>query len=302
MSKLDLTNLSTGDIIRGEVGVIEASIRAAANGNYLSMTVTDGTTQQTAKIWQYNRGIIPQIGTIITVVGTVTEYKGNKDLNCKNWIPAEGDINEYRKSSVQEVEVLWDTLVHLTSYINDVSLRENICILLDKNIDTLKTHPAAKGVHHDYVGGLIHHIIEVTTIAMDIANRLKEVNTLLEINIDHVIAGALLHDIGKLRSYGWEGISPVMTNTGKFNDHIVEGIQLLTEEQFCPTWLIHIVASHHGKLEYGSPILPATLEAYIVSEADMISSKAAIFIEEMKSGSGWTDKKNFFLGRNIYRS
>lgn len=296
--KLDLESITDGKLFNGEVGVLESAIKTASNGAYLAMKVTDGTTTRQAKMWQYTQEFKPEVGAVIQIRGTGNLYNGNVDLNIKRWHPGTGDINEYRKQSVLKPSVLLEEYKLLLGRIKDVELyRACMCLLESYDTQFLYEAPAAVSVHHDCVGGWLQHSVEVCTLALNMALIYSD----SRINLDYVIAGSLLHDVGKLRTYEWKGIAVDMTHAGRFNDHIVEGIRMLSEHGFTQDLLYHIVASHHGKLEYGSPVLPGCIEAYIVSEADMISSRVAIFEEEHKQGTGWSDQKNFYLGRRIWR-
>lgn len=299
MSKVDLSTVLDGTIVNGEVGVIESAIKTASNGNpYLMMKVTDGAISKGVKIWSYMRDDKPETGDVISIRGVGNAFNGQVEIHAKIWKPGTTHINEFRKKSKLLPSVLLQEYRLLLGRIDDVDLYNTcMCMLETFDDEFLMAAPAAKGVHHDCVGGWLQHSVEVCATAINLAMVYPDPR----MNMDYVIAGALLHDIGKLRTYEWKGIAVDMTNAGKFNDHIVEGIRMLSEHGFTQDILFHIIASHHGKLEYGSPVLPGCLEAYIVSEADMISSRVSLFEEEQKLGTGWGDQKNFYLGRSIWR-
>jgi len=137
------------------------------------------------------------------------------------------------------------------------------------------TQPAAKFHHHAYKNGLLEHTLQVVEISTSIVNRLvKQVDT------SYVVAGAILHDIGKIECYQQEGYEIELTEIFHEQEHIVKGVAIVATEaqkagfpevELDP--LLHIIASHHNLREWGSPISPLSQEAWVVAIADMASAK-----------------------------
>ncbi|MDR1620746.1 MAG: HD domain-containing protein [Synergistaceae bacterium] len=156
---------------------------------------------------------------------------------------------------------------------------------------TYTAWPAAVSLHHAYVGGLLEHSLAVTRSAVGIAQNYRSGG--FNVDMDVVIAGALLHDIGKLESYRLSP-APEMTLGGNVADHIVLGyhrFMTLAEEygrknganglsERSVLAVGHILVSHHGSREFGSPVLPATPEALIVSAADDLDFKLFCWKEQ----------------------
>ena len=143
--------------------------------------------------------------------------------------------------------------------------------------EAFKTGPAAVSLHHAYVGGLIEHSLSVAKGALALAAQYEAAGT--PVDVDVTLAGALLHDIGKLDSYALTPV-PQMTTQGNVVEHILLGyhrLMSLAEAEGLPQDIVlalgHIIVSHHGRREYGSPVLPATSEAMIVSCADDLDFK-----------------------------
>ncbi|MCL2147318.1 MAG: HD domain-containing protein [Synergistaceae bacterium] len=146
--------------------------------------------------------------------------------------------------------------------------------------DKFKEWPAAVTHHHAYVGGLLEHSVATSQVACYIAKTYQSLG--VKINIDLVTAGALLHDIGKLEAYTLNP-APNMVTEGNIIDHVALGYRMLsnlTEEyglekidKNLPLALAHILLSHHGSKEFGSPVLPATPEALVVAAADDLDFK-----------------------------
>lgn len=159
---------------------------------------------------------------------------------------------------------------------------QNICDLVKTvftdELDKIATYPAARSMHHAVLRGLYQHTIEVTETALAMAS-LPATWGYRALDLDIVIAGALLHDIGKIRSMQvTPGGEYENSLEGALLEHITIGIQMIVEAASnipvsgaALTRILHIIASHHGKQEYGSPVTPATPEALCVHLADMYS-------------------------------
>lgn len=160
-------------------------------------------------------------------------------------------------------------------------LKSLVISALNKYEDKLFTHPAAVYNHDAVVGGWMYHTLKVTYNAM------SAVNLYPEANIDLVRAGALLHDIGK-----FEELKPVsesgFTLRGSLEGHIVIGLDILSEfkhivDKNIYYQLRHIIASHHGELEWGSPVVPKTVEVIIVHQADLVDCRVTIAKESLNN-------------------
>ncbi len=152
--------------------------------------------------------------------------------------------------------------------------------------------PAATSIHHNWLGGLAQHSIEVAEQCQFLAKSYK-------LSLSLVTVGALLHDIGKLKEYSFTGAAFTLTDEGRLNGHMQLGLEMLLPylEELPPierAQIKHIILSHHGKKEWGSPVVPQTPEAYAVFLADYTSSKltrVATVLEGVTSG--WTDYDRF---------
>lgn len=162
--------------------------------------------------------------------------------------------------------------------------------------DKFRVWPAAVSLHHAYTGGLLEHSVSVATGARDIAKHYTNFD--IAIDMDIVIAGSLLHDIGKTEAYSIAPV-PQMTIPGNVIEHIALGYSMFMRyaelEQLdtnIALALAHIIISHHGRREYGSPALPATPEAMIVSAADDLDFRLSYWkyqIDALNNQSDMTD-------------
>ena len=170
-----------------------------------------------------------------------------------------------------------------------------------------KTWPAAVSVHHAYVGGLLEHSLSVARAALALVRSYAASG--VPADADIVAAGALLHDLGKLESYRLSP-TPQVTLPGNVVDHIVLGyhrfMSLAEEEGFDRERALaigHILVSHHGSREFGSPVLPATSEAMIVSAADELDFKLYCWREQVAQMDAGRDVTDFVpvLQRRLWR-
>ena len=173
--------------------------------------------------------------------------------------------------------------------------------------DRFKVWPAAVSLHHAYVGGLLEHSLSVAAGARDLARRYAAAGTLLDVDV--AVAGGLLHDLGKLDTYALTTV-PQMTTPGNVLEHITLGyhrFMALAEQEDLDHDLAlalgHIIVSHHGRKDYGSPVLPATPEAMIVAAADDLDFKVFYWRSQMENLDALHDITEYIpqLERRLWR-
>ena len=198
-----------------------------------------------------------------------------------------------------DVEGYKNKLANYIKAVHTPTLRKLLETVFSGNTyDAFVHNPAGMKLHHAYIGGLLQHSVEVADLAVAMADRIEGVDK------DLVIAGALLHDIGKIKEISAE-IGFPYTNSGRFMGHIAMTSMMVQEAAFklnIPAQrleqLQHILLSHHGENEKGSPVACATREAFIVHYADEINAVMNQF--EQREGKGaW--EFNRMLGRNILK-
>lgn len=293
MSKLLLDNLTVGQTVRGDLAVREATIKTASNGNYLYLVLTDGERDIEGKMWQYTGNTVPEVGSVVRVLATVGEWRGQQDLNIKRISKeAETPIKEFCKCSELDVEELYKTALCAIDEIRDEEIREVTSMIYTQHKELIIQTPAAKKNHHNYQGGLLEHSIEVMNYATALGHRY---------NKDYIIAGSLLHDIGKIDKYRWQGAAIEYTNEAHFEEHIARGYHLVMQctstinmDATKCSRLCHIILSHHGNKEWGSPVEPVTPEAYAVHLGDLASSRFDMFEQakrEAPEDSRWSERR-----------
>ena len=274
---MHIKDLTVGDRTTIDLLVVSSSIKLTTNKKpYLDMMLSDGTDRISAKKWDWDTPGEPEVGTVVTINADVTEWAGNKQLTISSISRSTKGPEEFAPKGDFDIDEYYhEHLRHLITAIDNRTLR----IITRKIFEDFKvrwlTAPAATGVHHAYLAGNLQHCVDVAKIARAIAGEIPGCNA------DLCVAGALLHDVGKLFVYELNGSVINYTEYGHLLEHIIGGIVILdryrTEENSeLITLLQHIIAAHHGKLEFGSPVTPKFLEAWIVSYADGIDAKANI--------------------------
>lgn len=265
------------------------TLKTKSGKNYYSLKLQDKTGIIDAKVWELNNDIHNfEEKDIIKIDGTVLLYQSSLQLKIsKIRKSTEGEFEEadYIPTTDKNVEALVENINELIQSINDTYLKtllENIFIHDEFISKTIKSHSAAKTIHHAYMGGLIEHTVAVTSICDFLSTRYKFVNR------DLLIAGSLLHDIGKIYE-----LSPFpdndYTDMGELLGHIVIGVEMINKkaqeiDDFPEETLYllkHLIVSHHGELEFGSPQRPKTIEAMVLHSADSADSKIKMFEEEI---------------------
>lgn len=280
-------------------------------GPYLAAVLGDRTGEVTALVWQNVDRLreILEPGTVVAIKGQVQRY--NQQLQVivrKAESVAEASVDEdtFVRSSSLDPARLWDQLTTLVEEVGDEHLRQLLFrIFSDPDVEQrFRVAPAARSMHHAFRSGLLEHTVSVATAARQLADHYG-------LDRDLVVAGCLLHDLGKI----WEleiGASIEYTDDGRLIGHLpMETLYVdrkIAELERFPAetrrMLLHILLSHHGEFEYGSPRRPKTPEALLVHMADNLDSKMAGVLEAIEAGgsddSAWTPYSRI-LERHIYR-
>jgi 3'-5' exoribonuclease len=207
-------------------------------------------------------------------------------------------------SASRPIEDMWAELQSQIQNVKPDPLRVLLARIVSDNAEPLKTWPAAQQIHHAYRGGLLEHIVKMAEIARLVARAYAA-------NEDLVFAGVVLHDIGKLQELAYEAGSAAYTRDGNLVGHIALGLMLVRETAngisgFPPelrSQVEHLVASHHGSKEHGSPVEPKTVEAFVLAAIDELDARinqVRRAVSEDPSDSeftGWNKR----LGRVLYK-
>lgn len=324
MPPLVIPHLAPGERVVGELLVFDrADKKTTAGDPFVVLTLGNSSGRiETSPIWsdklEWADGV--RSGKVVQAIGDVTVYA--KGGPAKRQLSLTGPVRvlpdemfraeEFLPSIDGEASKLWAWIDRVRGELDSSTLRRVLDLFFcddDFRVRFERT-PASTGGHHAKLGGLLLHVFEVTNIAKQIARTMHA-------NTDLVIAGALLHDIGKLEAYEIGPGGFTYTSCGLLLGHVVLGSLMLERRiaaagvPMCSdgqlTELHHMILSHHGSLEFGSPVTPMTTEAEIVHRADEASAKATDMMELLgdndlfSGGREYTDRPHWRLGRRIWR-
>ena len=272
-----------GDHIVGQLLVTSSNKGTTDKGlSYLNITFQDKTGTIEAKKWDASESDLKLLasGSVVMVDGLVNIYKGQPQLKVVGVGRIE-DLSDIDMSNFARVSPipLSELKSRLDKYLNsfkDKDVEKVTKAVIEHFYDRYVTFPGAVKVHHEFGSGIIHHSLFMADVADSIAKIYTQVDR------DILVAGALLHDIGKTIEYE-NPIAPVQTAEGKLCGHVAIGyaefkrvVDELDIKSEVPLLLEHMILSHHGSLEFGSPVMPSTREALLLSEIDMLDSRQMI--------------------------
>jgi 3'-5' exoribonuclease len=255
-------------------------VRSTRDGaRYFALTLADRTGQIEARMWDTDGAGDFGVGDIVKVQGEVCRFNEKLQIKVRKIrraAPGEHAPGDFVPQSGRDIDAMWAELEGWVAGITDPHLKALLeAFLSDPEIAAaLREAPAAKGLHHAWIGGLLEHILSLMGIA-DLAARHYP-----GVNRDLVLTGVVLHDIGKLRELRW-GTSFDYTLEGQLLGHITIGLGMIEKKiaaipDFPPALRLlveHLVLSHHGKYEFGSPRLPMTPEAILLHYLDDLDAK-----------------------------
>jgi 3'-5' exoribonuclease len=310
--RLWIKDLRPGSEVDEAFAVRSSDLRQRRNGGaYLALTLADRTGHVAALVWDDAKRLakVCEPGRVVRVRGQVQRYNQRLQVVVRDAaVVAQDEIDEsvFVRASSVDPELLWHRLQDMIEAVRDERLRQLLFrIFSDPEIaEPFKRAAAARTMHHAFRSGLIEHTLSMTRVAKELAEHYR-------LDEDMVVAGALLHDLGKV----WElelGATIEYTDDGRLLGHLpmevlyvdrriseLEGFPAETRRQ-----LLHILLSHHGEYEYGSPRRPKTPEALLVHMADNLDSKVNGMLEIMAEGGetedAWTPYSPI-LQRFVYR-
>ena len=280
---MKINELSDGQKVEFEALIANVTKGVSTNGaTYLNITLQDATGTIDAKKWDASEDDVKfyTIGKIIKVVGDVNLYRNSllqlKLSSAQKVDESTIDYQDFVISAPIKKDILEKQLHEYMSEVKDSDVKALMEALINKFYTPFLTHPAATRNHHEYCSGLLHHSISVCKLAITLADSYNDIDK------DILIAGALLHDLGKIIELTGP-IIPSYTVEGRLIGHISlmqaeirEMAHELNIKSEVPMLLEHMILSHHGKREFGSPVLPMTREALLLSFADDLDAKMNI--------------------------
>ena len=284
---------------------LSAREKKGGNGRYLAMTLSDRTGQFEARMWDDFAEALATCtnGCYVKVQGVVSQYQGRYQITLQKMrVAAENEVDgaDFQPTTQYDIEALWEELRGFVTSFTNADLKRLVNAFLDDPElgPAFKRAPAAKMLHHAWIGGLLEHVVFLLRLCERVAPQYPEVNR------DMLMAGAILHDMGKVRELAWKS-SFSYTTEGQLLGHITIVIGLLREkvQQLAPfpeklrILMEHLILSHHGRFEFGSPKLPMTPEALVFSALDDLEAKMqnmrAEFLKAIESGKAPDEVTDF---------
>ena len=264
-----------------------------ANKPYLNLILVDKTGQLEGRVWELGDPRVAKDfdkGDIVKARGCVSRFDDRLQMKVdqlRKALPGEAEKGDLLPCTSCDVDELWGQLLGFVESFTDPDLKRLLTTLLADSVlaQAYREAPAAKQLHHAWLGGLLEHVISLLTLADRVAPHYPVLHR------DLLLTGVILHDIGKVRELAWD-IGFEYTVEGTLLGHIQMGMELTEKTiasipDFPPrlkTLVLHMILSHHGKLEFGSPKLPMIPEALVLNFVDDLDAKMqAIAVEFEKS-------------------
>jgi len=312
MKKRFITDIKAGDRVDDIFVLSEKILSQKKDGNnFLNVTLSDKTGTIKGVVWDNVDQIAAGItsGDFAHVNGSVSDYRGTLQVVIKKmepFSPDRIDPSDFLPQTSRDIEGMFERLLKRTDSITTDYLKALIdAFFKDKEfVNKFKTAPAAKKMHHAYIGGLLEHTLSMVSLADKIAGHYSGIDR------DLLLSGAILHDIGKIDEFEYQ-FKIDYSDKGRLLNHIVIGIKMVDDklsgiEHFPEDQMLllkHMIVSHHGTREFGSPEPPKTIEAVLLNYIDEIDSKVnAIrdFIASEDPDETWTSYHRL-LERHFYK-
>jgi 3'-5' exoribonuclease len=304
MAHLFIKDIKPGMQINETYMVTQPVLRNTTRGDlYIAMFLSDRTGKVNSRMWQATQEIYSKIPSegFVQIRAKSELYQNAMQLVLNDLIVIDADnvdLSDYMPRTEKNVTQMFDELKEMLAPITDPTLKKLIANFLEDTplMKQFCIAPSAMQMHHAYLGGLLEHthsMLKVATSILPIYPRIQG---------DLVLAAVFLHDIAKTTELSYKmGFS--YTDAGQLLGHIILGIEMIndkaaaleekgtTPNQAVIDNLLHIIASHHGCYEFGSPKLPATAEAFMVNYIDDLDAKmnqVTNLIENDPGDSNWT--------------
>jgi 3'-5' exoribonuclease len=276
-------------------------------GKFLVLDLSDKTGTIEGKIWDNVNDLFSDSnpGNFIKVEGDVTEYIGDLQITVSHIFKVsdkEVSSKDFLPVSRFDIEEMYKELLSYFDMVKDKDYRKLLDTLFSNPefVTKFKSAPASTGIHHGYLGGLLEHTLFMLRLSRSAPNVYPEIDYSL------LVTGLILHDIGKITSYTYDKVID-HTDEGHLIGHIVRGYEIakniINKIPDFPAakkeLVLHIILSHHGIREYGSPVTPKFAEAFMVHDLDNLDARMMMFRDETEKNrdAKWSDYHQFLETR-----
>ena len=302
-----LKDIKQGDKVACTFLAAEKNMAFSLKGApYLNVRLKDKTGELDGKVWDNALEFDRQFkkGDIIYIEGRAAIYKNSIQISIVNMKKYPGDDiepSDYLPVAKGDITAMFNEML---TYIEKVQTKPLQALLQaffndQKTAELFQRAPAAKGFHHIYLGGLLEHSLSVVRLLDKVADHYPNLDR------DLLLAGGMLHDIGKIYEFNYESLIEY-SDEGRLIGHIVMGVEMMNKKiEAIPDFpaplalkMRHIILSHHGEFEFGSPKRPKTLEALVVHFIDDLDAKLngfqSFITDSNNPDSDWTVYNRFF--------
>lgn len=301
--KLWARDLRAGMSLRSTFLAAETKVRNDSRGSpYLSCKLVDRTGSVEARMWGLPHDLINGLPdpSYVRVEGHAHEYRGMLQVKVEHMQVLQKDQvqeEDYLPATEQDRRALANDLLRVGEELENEYLRKLFELIVgDEELwDAFCTAPAAKTMHHARIGGLLEHSVGCMRVAQGVAE-------LYPVDRDLFLFGMIFHDIGKTSELSWDSGGFAYTTVGRLTGHVVLGDRIVASfvekidgfPENLALRLSHLMLSHQGELEYGSPEVPKTFEALLVNLIDNLDARAAMFADTTANVSpgGWSHHEN----------
>jgi len=310
MKKQYVSDLKAGQLVQDIFYLANREIRdRKGGGSFLVLELSDRTGSISGKVWDNAKTLSLQAipGQFLKISGSVREYSGSIEIAVSDLtiIPYDQIAKDdfIPKSQYNREELFAELKEYLIQITNPFLSKLVNRFLEDKEfVEQFKLAPGAARVHHAYLGGLLEHTVFMLRLSKTMAKVYPKIDYPL------LVTGIILHDVGKVKEYVYDKVID-HTLEGRLLGHIVQGYEMIStqidEIKGFPAELrrvlLHMILTHHGHLEFGSPKTPKFVEAFLLHMLDYIDARAMMFQEatEKNKGVKWTEYHQF-LETNVY--
>ena len=288
-------------------------VKAKKTGEpYLSLTLGDRSGDVDAKMWDnveevestFDRDDFVKVKGLIQIYRNRPQLTIHKLRRCQEH---EVDFADYFPKTTKDVDTMFEEILNMVDGVGNPHLRELLMAFLldDEFVVKFKQAPAAKSLHHAWLGGLLEHTLSLCRLCRIVAPHYPE------IDLDLLLTGAILHDVGKTEELSYSR-SFSYTNEGQLLGHMIIELEMINQRiiqiegfpNHLKTLVQHMIISHHGEYEFGSPKLPMFLEALLLHCLDNLDSKVeamqGILKNDQNLGGNWTSASQMF-GRPLFK-
>jgi len=300
MKNIFVSDLTSGQPVNDSFVLAEKHLyRKKDGGQYISVALSDKTGTVKGVIWDNVEELTekPAAGDFVNIRGNVSEYRGALQVviqSMASLAAAEVDAADFLPATRRDPSAMFEKLRAISDSMVNPDLKALLAAFWADTafVEKFKIAPAAKKMHHAYLGGLLEHTLSLALLADRVADHYSGINR------DLLLTGAILHDIGKVKEFLYDRRIDY-SDEGRLVSHLVIGVEMVQEKiaglrDFPPKTAMlikHLMISHHGNREYGSPEPPKTLEAVMLNYLDEIDSKITgirEFMEKQAANEDWT--------------